>query len=240
MSGVTVRTLHYYDRIGLLVPSARSGRDYRLYTRDDLLRLQEILISRQLGLALEKIRAQLDDPGFDHRQALLDQRSALVQRVDETHAMIASIDVALKTLNEKETQKMDSKELFGGFNPDEHQAEAKARWGQTDAYREASQRSKQYGRDEWQKIRAEEAGILDNMAKAKQAGRSSDAEEVCDLAEAYRLHIDRWFYPCSHEMHLGLAEMYVADERFAAHFEKQGEGLTQFVAEAIRHNSRRS
>lgn len=189
-----------------------------MYTEADLLRLQEILISRQLGMPLEQIRAKLDDPLFDHRRALVEQRHALVQRVDEAHAMIESIDVALKTL-ETGSNRMNAKDLFGGFNPAEHEPEAKARWGNTDAYREASKRTARHGKEEWQRIRAEEADIVKRFAQAKETGHPANAEEVCELAEQHRLHIERWFYPCGHAMHAGLAEMYVADERFAAHFD---------------------
>ena len=83
-AGVSIRTLHHYDAIGLLVPSGRTDAGYRLYTNDDVLRLQQILIGRELGLALEEIRKMLDEPGFDRRQALVRQRAELAERIERT------------------------------------------------------------------------------------------------------------------------------------------------------------
>jgi DNA-binding transcriptional MerR regulator len=101
-AGVSVRTLHHYDAIGLLVPGARTAAGYRLYTDADLLRLQQILISRELGLSLEDIRRSLDDPRFDQKAALLEQRELLKDRVQQTEAMIRAVDVALRALRDQE------------------------------------------------------------------------------------------------------------------------------------------
>src|SRR5262245_26607042 len=99
LTRVSVRTLHHYDAIGLLVPTARTGAGYRLYTDSDLLRLQQILIRRELGLPLEEIRRSLDDPRFDRKAALLDQRERLHERARQAEAMIRAIDVALAELD---------------------------------------------------------------------------------------------------------------------------------------------
>src|SRR5690606_23922627 len=99
LAGVSVRTLHHYDEIGLLVPSRRSDAGYRLYDEADLLRLQQILIGRELGLPLEQIRRSLDDPGFDLRDALKAQRAGLLSHVHETTRMLSAIDAALAHLD---------------------------------------------------------------------------------------------------------------------------------------------
>ena len=117
-SGLTVRALHHYDSIGLLVPSARSGSGYRLYDDDDLLRLQQILIGRELGLSLEAIRRTLDDPGFDRRAALLAQRTELSARAERATDMIRAIDAALTAIEEKDMGKVDFKKIFDGFDPE--------------------------------------------------------------------------------------------------------------------------
>ena len=90
-SGVSIRALHHYDAIDLLVPSLRTAAGYRLYTEDDLLRLQQILIGRELGLSLEEIRRSLDDPSFDRRRALLEQRTALMRRAEHTSEMLSAM-----------------------------------------------------------------------------------------------------------------------------------------------------
>lgn len=99
LSGLTVRALHHYDSIGLLAPRARSSAGYRLYDDDDLLRLQQILIGRELGLSLEAIRRSLDDPRFDRRQALLAQRAELAMRAARAAEMIRAIDAAHDVLH---------------------------------------------------------------------------------------------------------------------------------------------
>lgn len=118
LAGVSVRTLHHYDAIGLLVPGIRTDAGYRLYTDSDLLRLQQILIGRELGLSLEEIRRSLDDPRFDRRVALLDQRDRLRDRARQAEAMIRAIDVALAALDgscKKGETRMEN--LFEGFDP---------------------------------------------------------------------------------------------------------------------------
>ena len=126
LAGVSVRTLHHYDAIGLLVPGARTSAGYRLYTDADLLRLQQILIGRELGLSLEEIRRSLDDPRFDRKATLLDQRERLRERERQTEAMIRAIDVALGAIEGDPSKgEMNMEELFGGFNASQYDEEAR-------------------------------------------------------------------------------------------------------------------
>jgi DNA-binding transcriptional MerR regulator len=245
LSGVSVRTLHHYDRIGLLVPSARSSAGYRLYSPDDLLRLQQVLVQRELGLSLEAIRKLLDDPAFDHRTALLEQRRLLLERAQHTQQMIHALDRALSLLDKDrpsqgEDEMTDMQDLFDGFDPKAYEQEAKERWGQTDAYRESQRRTKGYTAEDWQRYRAENGAVTNALVSAMAAGKNADDPEVMDLAEQARLIIDRWFYPCSHEMHTRLADMYEADPRFAENIDKAAPGLTPFLSAAIRANASRS
>ncbi len=239
LAGITVRTLHHWDEIGLLLPSARSRAGHRLYDQDDLLRLQQICIGRGLGLSLEQIRRTLDDPTVDRRALLLEQRASLQRKVKDTQAMIAAIDAALKVLDGRGGKTMNPRELFDGFDPSAYEEEARQRWGHTEAYRESSRRAAQYTREDWQRVKAEVDEIMQRLAAAKAEGLAPDAAEVLGLAERHRLHIDRWFYPCSHDMHANLAAMYRADARFAAWFERYAEGLAEYVATAIEANRAR-
>jgi len=238
LTGVSVRTLHYYDEIRLLVPRARTDAGYRLYDGDDLLRLQQIMIGREQGLALEEIRRSLDDPNFDAKRALLAQRQQLQQRAQETSRMIRAIDAALSLLDD-ERQEPDMTQLFDGFDPTRHEAEARARWGETDAYKESAQRTKRYSTDDWRQIKEEQAAIYGAAFTLLQAGTEPQAPEAMDVAERHRLAIDRWFYPCSVALHAGLADLYDADSRFAENIDRFGAGLTPFLAAAIRANARR-
>jgi len=116
-------------------------------------------------------------------------------------------------------------------------AEARERWGDTDVYKESARRTKKYTEEDWARIKAESEGIEAGLADAMASGDAPDGERAVHLAEQARLHIDRWFYPCSHRMHAGLAEMYVADPRFRAHYDDRAPGLAEYVAAAIRANA---
>jgi hypothetical protein len=123
---------------------------------------------------------------------------------------------------------------------DPYADEARERWGHTDAYKESTRRAKQYKPDDWAKIKAEGESVEAGMAALLAAGEAADGAKAMDQAERARLHIDRWFYPCSHTMHVGLADMYLADARFRAHYEERAAGLAAFVAAAIKANARRA
>ena len=239
MAGVSVRTLHYYESIGLLSPTGRTARGYRRYDDDALLRLQQIVIGRELGLPLEEIRRSLDDPNFDRRRALRDQREQLTKRSEQTARMIRAIDCALLSLD-GERQEFDMTNLFDGFDPSQHEDEAKQRWGHTDAYKESTKRTKSYTKEDWEKLRDEQASIYGDAAAAMKAGKKPGDDDVMDIAERHRLSIDRWFYPCSYEMHCLLADGYEADERFANNIDKFGDRLTPFLSAAIRANAQRA
>jgi len=239
LAHVTVRTLHHYDEIGLLVPSKRSASGYRLYTDADLRRLHQILLLRELGFPLETIGRVLDDPSYDRATALRAQRELLVERIRRTESVVRAIDRALDAL-ERGTE-MEPERLFEGFEDFDHaqyEAEARERWGHTEAYKESLRRTRRYTKEDWAAIRAESEGLMDEFAAALTAGKSP--EDAADLAERHRLHIERWFYPLTREGHVGLADLYEADARFGKYFESRAPGLTQFVASAIRANAARA
>jgi MerR family transcriptional regulator, thiopeptide resistance regulator len=248
ISGVSVRTLHHYDQIGLLTPSHRSDAGYRLYSESDLLRLQQILVQRALGLTLEDIRKLLDDPSFDRSAALRQQRTELVARAEQTQAMIRGIDAALRALEQPDldqqpdgepTMSIDVKQIFDGFDPTRYEAEAERRWGDNDAYKESRRRVHSYTQQDWLAQKAENSAIMQDAAAALRGGKAPADRDVLEIAERHRLSIDRWFYPCSRAMHAGLADMYEADERFAANIDNFAPGLTPFLAAAIRANAAR-
>jgi len=239
IAGVSVRALHHYDAIGLLVPKQRTEAGYRVYDEDDLLRLQQILLGRELGLALEDIRRALDDPAFDHRRALLAQRRQLQARARRADEMIRAVDAALAMLGDGSGGSMDAKQLFDGFDPAQYEAEVQERWGETEAYRESARRSRRYGKDDWRRIQEEQAAIYADAAAALRAGHAPDAEEAMEVAERHRQSIERWFYPCGPAMHANLADLWEADPRYAKNIDAHGEGLTRFLAAAVRANARR-
>jgi DNA-binding transcriptional MerR regulator len=243
MAGVSVRTLHHYDETGLLVPSSRSPAGYREYTSRDLDRLQEVLVYRRLGFSLDEIRELLDDPRHDRREALLRQRALLGQQVAELQAVARLVENTLTTMEGATT--MSEQQKFAGLgtferNEAEHGAEVRQRWGDTDAYAESARRTSSYSEGDWAAITAEGEAIESAWAEMLRAGQPADADAAMDVAERHRAHIDRWFYPCSHEMHANLAEMYVADPRFSEHYEQRATGLAAYVRDAVLANGLRS
>ena len=233
ITGVSIRTLHYYDEIKLLTPGGRTEAGYRLYNDDDLLRLQQVLIGRSLGLPLEEIRQWLDDPGFDYAKCLRKQRTLLIERLTETNDMIAAIDRTLQALADA-PHDVDFEAIFDGFDPDDYEEEAYARWGESEAYARSAQRTKDYGESEWAAIRDELDDILSDAAAAMSADTPVDGREALDIAERHRLHICRWFYDLPPHAHVGLAGMWENDQRFRRNIDKHGEGLTRWLAAAVR------
>ena len=238
LSGVSIRALHHYDAIGLLVPTGRTEAGYRLYTDADLLRLQQILIGRELGFSLDEIKRSLDDPRFDQGQALVEQRRRLEAKAHALEEMLRAVDAALAVAGrDQQGGPMDMKELFGGFDPAVYEAEVQERWG-GDAYDESKRRVKTYTAADWRRWKTETGAVYAEAAALMQQGVEPSAPAALAVAERHRQSIDTWFYPCSHAMHAGLADMYEADERFRAAIDAAGEGLTTFLAAAIRANAK--
>lgn len=248
--GVTVRTLHHYDAIGLVSPSKRTESGYRLYTETDLRRLQEAITYRRLDMPLEEIRTLLDGD-TDVRSQLQRQRAVVAAKLGELNRLIDAIDTALGNTalgntaleNDMTTQpasNYDLKELFGdGY--DDAKREAEERWGDTDAWAESQRRTRNLTKEQWADIKAEGAAIEQAFAAAKRAGHPADSTEAMDAAEAHRNHIGLRFYDCDHDTHRGLADMYVSDPRFAARYD-EGVGeecLSVYVHDAIYANADR-
>ena len=241
LSGVTIRTLHHYDEIGLLSPSGRSEAGYRIYEERELERLQRILFYRELGFTLQEIAAIVDDPKTDAAGHLERQRRLPTERIGRLQKMVAAIDL------EMEARDMDINltpeerfEVFGDFDPEEHAEEAEQRWGNSDTYRESQRRVSEYTKGDWQKIKAESGEIVARLTELFKSGAAPESEEAMTAVEAHRQHISRWYYDCSHEIHVGLGEMYVSDERFGANYDSHAAGLSEFIRDTARANAARA
>ncbi len=231
-SGVSIRTLHYYEEIGLLVPERRSN-GYRVYGPNDLLRLQQILIQKSMGFPLETIRAGLDAPDFDYLSQLQDQKRHLSQMIQTHQAQLDSIEAAISQIEIKET-KMNYKVLFKGFDPNAYEEEVKSRWGDMPAYAQSRKRTKNYSDKDWAEMKSEEIAIWQDAAKAMTSGADPMGATARDLAHRHREHISRWFYDCSPDMHKRLSEMWLADTRFQKTIDAHGVGLTDWMVEVVR------
>ncbi|SHN01698.1 MerR family transcriptional regulator [Cryptosporangium aurantiacum] len=240
-AGITVRTLHHYDEVGLLTPSERTSAGYRRYSYDDLARLQRILAYRQLGFGLDEIAAILDDSSVDPIDHLRRQHALLTGKIEELQQMVAAVEKTMEarrmgvSLNPQEMF-----EVFGDNDPTQYEEEVKERWGDTDAYRQSQQRTSRYTKDDWLTIKAEAAANVEQFRAAFLAGTPADAVEAMDAAEEHRQHITQWFYDCNYEIHRGLGTMYVDDERFTANYDTDTPGLAGYIRDAIHANAARA
>jgi DNA-binding transcriptional MerR regulator len=236
-AGISVRTLHHYDAIDLLAPSGRSDAGYRLYEHSDIARLQQILFYRELGVPLDEIAKAMTDPDFDRATALRRQREQLEAKATHLLAMIDAINAAIDATEKgNEMSSDDMLGVFGEFDPNEYEAEARERWGHSDAYRESIRRTSGYAKEDWRRMSAEADSIYRAFAALMVEGVAADSEEAMDVAERHRAHISAWFYECTPEIHVGLGEMYVADPRFTQNIDRHGEGVAAFMSEAILAN----
>jgi DNA-binding transcriptional MerR regulator len=241
LAGVTVRTLHHYDQIGLLSPTGRSEAGYRRYSEADLERLQQILFYRELGFGLDEIREVTTQRDGDVVAHLRRQHALLLERIKLLRRMAAAVEKALeaRSMGIKLTPE-EQFEVFGEHRQSDFDPEVMQRWGDTDAYRESRRRTSAYTKDDWLRIQSQAQAVLDAAVAAMRAGAAPESTEAMDAAEAHRLQISETFYPCSYEIHLGLADAYTSDPRFTAFYEKVAPGLAQYLADAIRANAARS
>ena len=235
--GVSVRTLHHWDAVGLLVPR-KDGNGYRSYGPAELERLQQVLTYRALGFGLEEIRRLLDDPQADSLEHLRRQQELLAEQIARLQHVAALVDRAVEAKSMGiELDPHELREVFGEHDPTEHAEEARERWGETDAYRQSHARTSSYDKQDWLRIKAEAEDVERRFADALSAGLPADAPEVRAVAEAHRQHITRSFYDCGYDLHVGLADMYLADARFTAHYERIAPGLAQYVHDAVHANA---
>jgi MerR family transcriptional regulator, thiopeptide resistance regulator len=238
-AGVTVRTLHHYEEIGLLSPSGRSAAGYRRYRPSDLERLQRILVYRELELPLARV-AELLDEDADPLPQLRAQRDLLVDRRDHLDRIIATIERTMEARRMGiELTPDEMLEVFGGHDPTAYADEVEDRWGDTDAYRESQRRTSSYRKEDWARLKAETEQLHTELVAGLRSGVPSDSEQAMDLAERARDQIDRWFYPLPPAGHVQLARMYLSDPRFTATYEEMAEGLATYWHDAIVANARR-
>lgn len=237
LAHVSVRTLHHYDEVGLLTPSARTGAGYRLYTLADLERLQHVLFYKELGFELAEIAEIMDDPGFDRREALETQRDLIARQALRLEALLGLIDKTITSLQGGlRMTKEEMFEVFDGFDPTEYEAEVEDRWGDTDAYKESTRRAARYTKADWERFKAESQEINVAIAELIDEGVAPDDPRAMDAVDRARLQIDTWFYPCPRAMHAELGKMYVADPRFTATYEKIRPGMAQWMCDATAAN----
>jgi DNA-binding transcriptional MerR regulator len=233
MAGVSVRTLHHYDAIGLVVPGSRSASGYRLYGEEELLRLQAVLFYRELDMGLEEIARILDEPGSDPIAALETQRRLLAAQAGRLARLMDTVDRTIGRL--KGENMLSDEELYEGFETGEIEgikAEARERWGDTEAYAQSQKRVAKMTKEDLARVKAEGESIDAAAASALSAGEDP-ASSLAQAIMARKFNQLRAFYEPSKELFAGLGRMYVEDERFRARYEAIAPGLADYLRRAM-------
>jgi DNA-binding transcriptional MerR regulator len=233
LAGISVRTLHYYDEIGLLHPAGVKKNGYRYYEEGELLKLQQILFFRELDFPLEDIKRILSSPTFNMTEALRDQKKLIELKKTRLTKLVQTIDKTLKKINKQTIMK--DEELYGNFSKEEmerYTEEAREKWGRTEAFKQSEVRVKKMGKEGLKKVLTESGKLTVEIAECMKNGEKPTNEKAQKLIAR---HYDglRAFYEPNLELYRGLAEMYVADERFKQNYEKVAPGLAEFMRGAM-------
>jgi DNA-binding transcriptional MerR regulator len=232
LAGVSVRTLHHYDEIGLLEPSYLKANGYRYYARPELLRLQQILFFRELGFPLAKIALVIDSPEFDVARSLRDQKKLLELQRERLDALLATIEKTIKDI-EGETR-MKAEDLYSGFTKEqvaEYRQEVIDRWGE-DSLNDSEARIAAWTPGDGKWVEAEAGEVLGRMVERMEAGAPPDDPEVQELTGRYFEYIRR-FFDCTVEVFRELGKMYVEDPRFAAYYARYHDGLAAYMRDSM-------
>ncbi|MFE6976524.1 MerR family transcriptional regulator [Streptomyces sp. NPDC057682] len=243
-AGVTVRTLHHYDKAGLLSPSGRSHAGYRLYGEADLARLQQILFYRELGFSLDEIAVILKDPQANALEQLRDRQRRLGEEIARLKRLT---EVAERAIEVQQTgvalTPQERFEVFGEIAFDlSYATEAALKWADSEGQRTSMARAAAHTKEDWRRLMGEATAWRGELLAAFDEGEPSDGERAMDLAEEHRLHISRWFTSCPPDMHRRIADDFVADPRAFALVvppSRQRPGLAAYLGRAVHANAAR-
>lgn len=229
LSGVSVRALHHYDQIGLLQPSEVAASGYRYYDDAAVERLWQILFYRELDFPLTEIGEILSSPAFDRTRALTEHRNLLMQKRERLDRLIELVSNAMKGESNMEFKPFDHSEYDA--MRDQYAEEAKARWGNTDAYRQSAKRAAKWTEADKARVQKESNEIF--SAFASLAGTDPADARVQALVARWKSFISESYYDCSNEMLAGLGLMYLEDQRFTENLDKFGAGTAKLMSDAI-------
>ena len=229
LSGLSIRALHYYDEIGLLKPSEVTPSAYRLYHKKDFERLQQILFFREMGLELKEIKKIVDSPSFNPIDALNKHKELLRLKRDRLNSLIELADKRLEGEAAMSFQEFDMTQIEEVQK--KYTQEAKARWGQTDFYKESIKRTRSYSEQDWERINAQASSIYEAFAKIM--GEPPHNNEAQQLVGAWQQYLTQYFYNCTKDVLEALGQLYVSDQRFTEKIDKHGQGLAKFMSQAI-------
>jgi DNA-binding transcriptional MerR regulator len=232
LAGVTPRTLHYYDQIGLLKPSRVGDNGYRYYGEQSLLGLQQILFYRELGLPLEDIRKIMEHPGFDVLAALERHKAEIAKRIARLEHLVQTVDDTI--LHLKGQKQMNSKQIFSGFTPEEEERYTKEAEQMYDpeTVHTSNKKWRAYSTEQKQRILDEGGQIYADMSAIM--NRGADSPEAQAIVERWRRHMDYFWTPALDQQLTGLAELYNNDPRFKVTFDQFHPDLAAFMLEAVK------
>ncbi|WMJ80538.1 MerR family transcriptional regulator [Clostridium sp. MB40-C1] len=227
-TGITIRTLHYYDQIGLLKPSNISEAGYRLYDNNDIKILQQILFLKEIGFELKQIKEIINNPNFDEKLALKKQKEILILRKKRIDNLIKLVDNKLEDNSNLSFYEFDKSDIITKQN--EYRKEVLERFGDTEAYKEFELNELKYNNqiNDIDKKAGEIFGLI-----AKYIDYSPSCEKVQKLISKWQEYITETMYNCTNEMLQCLGVMYVEDERFKNYINSFGDNLAQYISEAI-------
>lgn len=232
LTGVSVRTLHYYDEIGLLKPSFVDEQNgYRFYDETSLERMQEILFYRELDFPLKEIQTIISSPEYDKQTALKEQKHLLTLKKERLERLITALEGAMK--GEKVSMNVFDNSEFEAKR-EEYAKEAKEKWGKTAAYKEYSEKAAGRTREEQNSMDDRMNGLISEFADCKSGGYTPESAEAASLVKKWQDFISDNYYTCTKEILAGLGVMYSADERFMENIDRHGEGTAEFMSAAIK------
>ena len=233
LTGVSVRTLHYYDEIGLLNPSFVDEQNgYRSYDERSLERMQEILFYRELDFPLKSIAEILSSPNYNKRKALIEQKRLLTLKKERLERLIIALDSAVKGEIVVNPNLFDNSEFKKAR--EKYAQEAKEKWGNTNSYKEYTEKTASYTKSKWDMITSDMKDIILEFANCMQNGVNPSDSSVQAIVKKWQEFITENYYLCNNEILYGLGEMYTKDERFRINIDNYGNGTAEFMSEAIK------
>ena len=236
--GVSVRTLHHYDDIGLVEPSGRTAAGYRSYSASDIERLHQVLTYRELGFTLSEIQEILAADSVDAMAHLRRQHDLLEERIERLQEMATAVEKMMEAKKMGiQLSAQEQREIFGdNWQGEEYAAEAEERWGKTEAWKQSQERTAKFTKDDWIRVKADTDALEAAFATALADGVQPGSAEANALAERH-LESLRQFSDTSHEMQVCIANMYTEDSRFEAHYEAVAPGLARYVRDVVVANA---
>lgn len=236
--GVSVRTLHHWDETGLVSPGSRTASGYRLYSRTDIARLQQVLVYREVGMPLEQISRALASTEADEAEHLRRQRALLRTRIARLEEMVSSVDTLLeRNMTDNALTPQEQAGALGSDWNDPYHDEAEQKWGDTDAWKQSQAVASSMTAADMEVAKQALEDLETALAEALRAGVEPGSAEANALAERHRANIGQWF-DVSHAQQSLIARGYTEDPRFAEHYDSREPGLAVWLRAVIEANAR--